>query len=374
MEVILPGSVIGIIGGGQLAQMLTTAAKTMGYLVKIYDQDEDAPAFTFADGFVIGSFDDLDLLRDFAKQTDVLLYEFENIDVATLEVLVGEGYCLPQGTEVLTNTQNRLAEKQFIEQNSVAKVAEYQAVNTSAELLLALDNIGMPAVLKTCNGGYDGKGQQVIKSADDIILAEKLLKHQCVLEKFVTFRDEYSMIVVRDSNGEVSFFPPAKNIHYNNILSQSWADSDSLDVKLIAQMEEIAAQLVEAFATVGPLAIEFFVSDDELLVNELAPRPHNSGHYTIEGCQTSQFEQHIRAALRLPLGATTLVAPTVMINLLGQHMVKFMEYLPRLSKQAHVHLYGKKAIRTNRKMGHVTFIDYDNVEVEHFLQSVIDIN
>lgn len=374
MKVILPAAVIGIIGGGQLAQMLTTAAKTLGYTVIIYDQDEEAPAFTFADDYIVGSFSDLDMLRKFAELTDVLLYEFENIDVASLEVLVAEGYYLPQGTKILANTQNRLAEKQFIEQNSSGKVAAYKAVNNKTELLSALEIIGMPAVLKTCNGGYDGKGQQIIQSIEDVVLAEKLLKHPCVLEQFVTFNDEYSLIAVRDNQGDVSFFPPARNIHYHNILEQSWVGSEQLNPEIINQMEVIAGQLATAFATVGPLAIEFFVSDDGLLVNELAPRPHNSGHYSIEGCQTSQFEQHIRAAIGLPLGATTLVAPTVMVNLLGQHIPAFMEYLPQLSSQAHVHLYGKKAIRTDRKMGHITFVDYDRLEVERFMELVININ
>ncbi|MCC2529381.1 5-(carboxyamino)imidazole ribonucleotide synthase [Bacillus halotolerans] len=353
-QIIYPGAVIGIIGGGQLGKMMAVSAKQMGYKVAVVDPVKDSPCGQVADIEITASYNDREAIRKLAEISDIITYEFENIDYDALHWLKGHAY-LPQGSELLLITQNRETEKKAI-QSAGCKVAPYRIVKTKGELKEAVQSLGLPAVLKTCRGGYDGKGQFVIKEASQIEEASALLEHgTCILESWVSFKMELSVIVVRSVNGEISTFPAAENIHHNNILFQSIVPA-RVEERILEKAAELAVKLADELNLVGPLAVEMFLTEgDELLVNELAPRPHNSGHYTLDLCETSQFEQHIRAVCGLPLGKTELLKPGMMVNLLGDE-VKIPEEEPELLKEAKLYVYGKHEIKKGRKMGHITFM------------------
>ncbi|AZV48735.1 5-(carboxyamino)imidazole ribonucleotide synthase [Bacillus halotolerans] len=353
-QIIYPGAVIGIIGGGQLGKMMAVSAKQMGYKVAVVDPVKDSPCGQVADIEITASYNDREAIRKLAEISDIITYEFENIDYDALHWLKGHAY-LPQGSELLLITQNREAEKKAI-QSAGCEVAPYRIVKTMDELKEAVQSLGLPAVLKTCRGGYDGKGQFVIKETSQIEEASALLEHgTCILESWVSFKMELSVIVVRSVNGEISTFPAAENIHHNNILFQSIVPA-RVEERIQEKADELAVKLADELNLVGPLAVEMFLTEgDELLVNELAPRPHNSGHYTLDLCETSQFEQHIRAVCGLPLGKTELLKPGMMVNLLGDE-VKIPEEEPELLKEAKLYVYGKHEIKKGRKMGHITFM------------------
>ncbi|MEG7283674.1 5-(carboxyamino)imidazole ribonucleotide synthase [Bacillus sp. 0909A] len=353
-QIIYPGAVIGMIGGGQLGKMMAVSAKQMGYKVAVVDPVKDSPCGQVADIEITASYNDLEAIRKLAEISDIITYEFENIDYDALHWLKGHAY-LPQGSELLLITQNRETEKKAI-QSAGCEVAPYSIVKTMDELKEAVQSLGLPAVLKTCRGGYDGKGQFVIKEASQIEEASALLEHgTCILESWVSFKMELSVIVVRSVNGEISTFPAAENIHHNNILFQSIVPA-RVEEGIQEKAAELAVKLAGELNLVGPLAVEMFLTEgDELLVNELAPRPHNSGHYTLDLCETSQFEQHIRAVCGLPLGKTELLKPGMMVNLLGDE-VKIPEEEPELLKEAKLYVYGKHEIKKGRKMGHITFM------------------
>ncbi|MDG3075733.1 5-(carboxyamino)imidazole ribonucleotide synthase [Bacillus halotolerans] len=353
-QIIYPGAVIGIIGGGQLGKMMAVSAKQMGYKVAVVDPVKDSPCGQVADIEITASYNDREAIRKLAEISDIITYEFENIDYDALHWLKGHAY-LPQGSELLLITQNRETEKKAI-QSAGCEVAPYRIVKTKGELKEAVQSLGLPAVLKTCRGGYDGKGQFVIKETSQIEEASALLEHgTCILESWVSFKMELSVIVVRSVNGEISTFPAAENIHHNNILFQSIVPA-RVEERIQEKAAELAVKLADELNLVGPLAVEMFLTEgDELLVNELAPRPHNSGHYTLDLCETSQFEQHIRAVCGLPLGKTELLKPGMMVNLLGDE-VKIPEEEPELLKEAKLYVYGKHEIKKGRKMGHITFM------------------
>ncbi|MBJ7572854.1 5-(carboxyamino)imidazole ribonucleotide synthase [Bacillus halotolerans] len=353
-QIIYPGAVIGIIGGGQLGKMMAVSAKQMGYKVAVVDPVKDSPCGQVADIEITASYNDREAIRKLAEISDIITYEFENIDYDALHWLKGHAY-LPQGSELLLITQNRETEKKAI-QSAGCEVAPYRIVKTKVELKEAVQSLGLPAVLKTCRGGYDGKGQFVIKEASQIEEASALLEHgTCILESWVSFKMELSVIVVRSVNGEIATFPAAENIHHNNILFQSIVPA-RVEERIQEKAAELAVKLADELNLVGPLAVEMFLTEgDELLVNELAPRPHNSGHYTLDLCETSQFEQHIRAVCGLPLGKTELLKPGMMVNLLGDE-VKIPEEEPELLKEAKLYVYGKHEIKKGRKMGHITFM------------------
>lgn len=353
-QILYPGAVIGIIGGGQLGKMMAVSAKQMGYKVAVVDPVKDSPCGQVADIEITASYNDREAIRKLAEISDIITYEFENIDYDALHWLKDHAY-LPQGSELLLITQNRETEKKAI-QSAGCEVAPYSIVKTKDELKEAVQSLGLPAVLKTCRGGYDGKGQFVIKEASQIEEASALLKQgTCILESWVSFKMELSVIVVRSVNGEISTFPAAENIHHNNILFQSIVPA-RVEERIQAKAAELAVKLADELNLVGPLAVEMFLTEgDELLVNELAPRPHNSGHYTLDLCETSQFEQHIRAVCGLPLGKTELLKPGMMVNLLGNE-VKIPEEEPELLKEAKLYVYGKHEIKKGRKMGHITFM------------------
>lgn len=353
-KVILPGETIGIIGGGQLGKMMALSAKGMGFRVVVLDPTEDCPCGQVADEQIVGGYDDLEKIKQLSAQSDVITYEFENIDAIALEWLNENAY-VPQGTELLRVTQDRIEEKHNIETAGV-RVAPYAVVTKVEDVRAGVDELGLPAVLKTARGGYDGKGQLVLRSVDDIDLAERLVSQgACVLEKWIPFEKEISVIITRGTNGETSVFPVAENVHKENILHQTIVPA-RINMKAEAQAIEAAKQIASALGLVGTLAVEMFLAEnDELYINELAPRPHNSGHYTIEACETSQFEQHVRAVCGWPLGSMNLLKPAVMVNILGEHQQLLLDKIPGLQDWK-IHLYGKKEAKHKRKMGHVTLL------------------
>ena len=352
-KVILPGQTIGIIGGGQLGRMIALAAKAQGYRIAVLDPTEDCPCAQVSDIAIIGQYSDIDSLQKLAQVSDVITYEFENIDANGLRWLSENAY-VPQGVKLLEVTQNRITEKQAIVAAGI-EVAPYTVINKEEDILNGLNELGYPAVLKTANGGYDGKGQYVIRQQDEVQEAAKLLQSgTCVLEKFIPYEKEISVIVCRNAKGETTIFPVGENIHQDNILHETIVPariSESATENAIG----IAKKLAESFELVGILAVEMFLTNEGIYVNELAPRPHNSGHYSIEACETSQFEQHVRSVCNLPLGSTALLKPVVMVNILGEHMEKIMGIVPE-KKDWKIHLYGKKDAKEKRKMGHVTLL------------------
>lgn len=356
---IKPMQMIGIIGGGQLGQMLALAAKAMGFYVTILDPNPTCCAGQVSDHQIVANYGDELALLELAATCDVITYEFENIPVEALEKLSEQGY-VPQGVKPLIISQHRLQEKYLLQQREIP-VAPFQAVTTRVELAQAVEQLGYPCVLKTCLNGYDGKGQIVLKSEADIITASELLPNDCVLEAFIDFDYEVSIIATRSVTGELTTFPIGLNEHYNQMLQRTIVPSPCSQV-LRTKIEAIARQLMTTHELVGTLAIECFIVNDEVYVNELAPRPHNSGHYTIEGCFVSQFEQHIRAICGWPLADTSLRQPTVMLNLYGQDMAQLATLIPELPNNTYYHCYQKGENTHNRKMGHLTFVDTPKAE------------
>jgi 5-(carboxyamino)imidazole ribonucleotide synthase len=353
-QTILPGQTIGIIGGGQLGRMMAIAAKAMGYRIAVLDPEPDSPCGQVSDKKIVGAYDDLASIKKLAEVSDVITYEFENIDSEALALLYEKAY-VPQGTKLLEISQDRITEKNAI-QNAGVQVAPFAVIHSLQDIHDHLESLGYPAVLKTSRGGYDGKGQLVIKEKQDIENATDLLEYgPCVLEKWVPFKKEISVILTGNLNGDIAVFPVAENIHINNILHQTIVPariSENANDKAISY----AKKLAQKFQLVGTLAVEMFLTaDDEIYINELAPRPHNSGHYTIEACETSQFEQHVRAVCNLPLASTELLKPAVMVNILGEHQAKVLEKMPEI-KDWKIHFYGKKDPKLKRKMGHVTIL------------------
>jgi len=352
---ILPYKTIGIIGGGQLGRMMALSAKAMGYYVAVLDPTPNCPAAQVSDIEITAAYNDMDAIKKLADVSDVITYEFENIDYDALAWLEQNTY-LPQGSTVLKTTQHRFREKTAI-QNMGIPVPKFCLIEDEKDLLT---KVFYPSVLKTTTGGYDGKGQVVLKSEADLPKAlEIAAKQECILEEWMHFSEEVSVIVARSTTGEVSAFPVAENIHVNNILHLSIVPariSTEVETKAITYAKKIAAEL----GAIGLLAIEMFVVGDDIYINELAPRPHNSGHYTMDACVTSQFEQHVRAVCGLPLGDVSLHTPVVMVNILGDHMDKqemfnLQPYLPLL-KTGKIHLYGKAQAVDKRKMGHVNML------------------
>ncbi len=335
--------------------MMAISAREMGYGIVVLDPGEKSPCGQISDEQIVSSYDDAAGIEELAQKSDVITYEFENVDSEKAQWLE-KNACMPQGSRLLYLTQHRIREKKAIEQAGV-KVAPYLPVQDKEELRKAADQLGLPAVLKTCRGGYDGKGQTVIRSEADLAKAEELIagNRECVLESWISFEKELSVIVTRGTNGEMTTFPAAENIHLENILHQSIVPA-RISEETAAKAYEMAKQIALELDLYGTLAVEMFLgTEGETYVNELAPRPHNSGHYTIEACETSQFQQHVRAVCGLPLGKTALVSPAVMINVLGEHMKPLLANL-ELLKDAKLHLYGKDEAKLKRKMGHITVL------------------
>ncbi|MCL2387779.1 MAG: 5-(carboxyamino)imidazole ribonucleotide synthase [Defluviitaleaceae bacterium] len=355
MKTITPYQTIGIIGGGQLARMMSFSAKAMGYKVAVLDPEPNCPAGQVSDIEITAAYNDMEAIKKLASISDVITYEFENIDYEALKWLEENTY-LPQGSNVLKVSQHRYLEKKTISDMGI-RVAEFCLID-SAEALKK--NITYPSVLKTTTLGYDGKGQIVLRSEADLPRAlEQAANYECILEKFVPFTKEVSVIVARSTTGETAVFPVSENIHVNNILHQSIVPA-RISPKVEQEAIDYAQKIANNLNAIGLLAIEMFVVDESIVINEIAPRPHNSGHYTIDACVTSQFEQHVRAVCGLPLGATTLHTPVVMVNILGDHLDKqnmsnLAPYIPLLPN-GKLHLYGKAEARDKRKMGHINLL------------------
>lgn len=353
-QTIFPNATIGIIGGGQLGRYMAVSAKQMGFRAAVLDPVAQSPCGQVADKEITAAYSDLEAIRKLAEISDVVTYEFENIDYDALNQLKEEAY-LPQGSDLLLLTQNRETEKKGIV-DAGCEVAPYRIIHDEKELEDAVDVLGLPAVLKTCRGGYDGKGQYVMKEKGQLQEAAALLTHEtCILESWVPFQMELSVIVTRSVHGEIAVFPVAENIHKHNILFQSIVPA-RVENRIQEKAKELATTLAEKLGLVGTLAVELFLTNDgKLLVNELAPRPHNSGHYTLDLCETSQFEQHVRAICGLPLGGTALLSEGMMVNLLGDEVDIPKEH-PELLNEAKLYLYGKHEVKAGRKMGHMTFM------------------
>lgn len=352
---ILPGSTIGIFGGGQLARMTAMAAKRMGYRVIVLDPTPDCPAGQVADDEITAAYDDVEAARELARWSAVVTAEFENVPADTLAAIEPLVPVRP-ASRVLRIAQNRIAEKSFLAEHHFP-VPRFCPVRSRDELLEAVQIIGYPAVLKTATGGYDGKGQVKIEHPEEAETAwERLGKVDCVLEEFVPLDKEVSVIVARNGRGERTVYPVAENTHANHILDTSVMPA-RIPAPLAKEAQELALAIAEALDVVGLLCVEMFLAQDgRLLVNELAPRPHNSGHQTFDAAVTSQFEQLIRAICHLPLGSTKLFQPVAIANLLGDlwadgepNWTAALE-LPEVK----VHLYGKAEPRSGRKMGHLT--------------------
>jgi len=369
-EPILPGATIGVLGSGQLGRMFAIAARRLGYRVHTFSPDSDTPTGQVADREVTASYDDLSAVREFASQVSVVTFEFENVPAATAEAAGALVPVRPSG-QVLHITQHRLREKTFLSQSGFP-VTPFRRVTTLAELEGALAEFGAPAILKTAGWGYDGKGQVRINRLDEAGSAwSKLATDEAVLEAFVDFSAEASVVAVRGRGGECVSFPMIENSHSRHILDLSVCPA-RVPARVQQEGEAMARRVLESLDVVGVLCVEYFVGrDGQLLINELAPRPHNSGHLTIDACLSCQFEQQVRSICGLPLGSVEQVRPAAMANLLGDlWFPKPPNWIAACQDpRVKLHLYGKAEARPGRKMGHLTALA-DSVE-EAVLQAQV---
>ncbi len=354
---ILPGSTLGILGGGQLGRMFCTAARDMGYRLNVLDPDPDSPAGHIADDHVEAAYTDLEALDYMARSCDVITTEFENVPAESMRYLAQSRPVYPSA-EVLEIAQNRNREKAFASQAGLMPAVNYPVFDES-DLEQAISITGLPAILKTATLGYDGKGQYVVESLQQ---AQQAFRDsggvECVLEKKIALKQEISAVVARNRQGETAVYPVGENEHRNGILHITIVPA-RVDEATANKARKQALQLVEALDYVGVLAVEFFIdSDNELLFNEMAPRPHNSGHYTRDACVTSQFEQQARVICGLTPGDVTLLSPVVMVNLLGDLWHPDWRMLLN-EPDVKLHLYGKKEARPGRKMGHYNVLASD---------------
>jgi 5-(carboxyamino)imidazole ribonucleotide synthase len=354
-----PGSTIGILGGGQLARMLCMEAKRMGYRTLVWTGGLEAPAMALCDEVIELPFDHPEAITRFAEEADVATAEFENIPRSTLDA-VASRVSLRPSAHAIACCANREQEKTFLRQQHIP-CAPFWIVSSEDELAVAMKQLAGPGVLKTSAFGYDGKGQKKLTGAEDPSQVWKEFSSQrAILEGFIHFQAELSVMIARNPAGQIRCFDPVENHHRHHILDLTIAPAN-VAADILQQAIEIATRIVEAFDYVGIMGVEFFLTTEGLLlVNEMAPRPHNSGHHTIDACETSQFEQQLRAVCGLPLGSTRLMSPAVMLNLLGD-MWPGVEQSPDWSVilddgSAALHLYGKKRAIERRKMGHATFL------------------
>jgi 5-(carboxyamino)imidazole ribonucleotide synthase len=357
--VIAPGATLGLLGGGQLGRMFTVAARTLGYRVTVLDPDPLSPAAEFATGHLNTAYTHPVSLAELAQTCSAVTTEFENAPAEALLALAEKTVVRPSGNAVSV-AQDRSREKGFIASHGLP-VGPYADVREEADFDAALARVKLPAILKTARFGYDGKGQATIASRADLarVFAE-WKRVPCVLEERLALQLEISVILARAADGTVEVFPVAENRHARGILDVTIAPARIPDA-LAAEATALATRLAQALEYVGVLAVEMFVVDGRLLVNEIAPRPHNSGHYTIDACRTSQFEQQVRVLCGLPLGDPTLHTPAVMVNLLGDIWGAGEPRWDAVLRHAgaHLHLYGKREARPGRKMGHVTVCETD---------------
>ena len=370
-NVIFPPAKIGVIGGGQLGRMLAFETKKMGYELITLDPKLNCPTAQVCDKQIVGSLYDQDKIRELANQCDVLTYEFEFLDTDVLCQLESEGYKIFPSGRTLKKIQNKYIQKSLFKDANLP-VPKFIKINNRLELNNAIEELGLPAVLKCCTGGYDGKGNFVIKTLEDAqeLDIESMLDNvELMLEEFIPFRCEISMGVARNMSGEVAYYPLGENEHYESILKYTKVPAN-VGVDIEEKAINVVGKIMDVFNDVGMFCVELFVTDNnEIYINEVAPRPHNSTHYTIEACKTSQFEQQLRAITGLPLGSTDLISPVVMANLLGEEDIdgKFkvtgLENL-LVEKGVHFHYYGKESVGVKRKIGHITVLDENTEKAE----------
>ncbi len=354
---LFPGAKLGLLGGGQLGRMFAMAAQSMGYRVVVLDPSSDSPAGRVADHFICADYTDRRALEMLAAQCGAVTTEFENIPADSLRALAKTCVVRPDAHSV-SIAQNRILEKQFLVENGF-QIAPFVVVDNAAQVLQTTYDDLFPGILKVSQFGYDGKGQKRVNNQEELITAfDALNKTACVLERLMPLRSEISVIVARGADGALESFPVAENQHVNGILDVSIIPARISDA-LIQQAKTVAKAIAGKLNYQGVLCVEFFVlEDDRLLINEIAPRPHNSGHYSIDACVTSQFEQQVRALCGMPLGNTTLHHAAVMVNLLGDLWRHGEPDWPLVLQQssAKLHLYGKTEARPGRKMGHITVL------------------
>ena len=346
-----PGAAIGIIGGGQLGRMLALAAARLGFDAVILEPEPDSPAARVAAGAVVAPYDDHVALRELASTTALVTYEFENVPVAAVETLIAMGVEVAPGARALAVAQDRLEEKTFLNAQNVPTVA-FAAASTAQEAIDAVAQVGAPALMKTRRDGYDGKGQRWVEHAHEAGQAfEALGGAPVIVEAACDFVRELSVIAARGRDGSTAVYPLAENHHEHGILRRSLAPARA-DQALNEQAERIAARILAGLDYVGVIGIELFeMADGRLLVNEIAPRVHNTGHWTQDGCEVDQFEQHIRAVAGGPLGPTRAIAQVEMLNLLGDEADGWAKFAAE--PETRIHLYGKRGARPGRKMGHL---------------------
>lgn len=350
---------IGIIGGGQIGKMIAQEAKRMSLKVVILDPSRDCPASTLCDRLIVADFKDEDKIRDLAKSSDVITYEIELANSKALKNLELKNYPIFPSPHSLYLIQNKFRQKKFLKENNLP-VPEFKKINSINDLLLVAKSFEYPLMLKACEDSYDGRGNYLIKCKEDISIAYNSFQNrEMFAEKYVDFKTEISIMVARNKKGQIATFPIAENIHKNNVLDTTIVPAN-ISPKIKEAAEIIAKNVVTCLNDIGIFGIELFVSNkDEVFINEIAPRPHNSGHYSIEGCSISQFEQHLRTILNFPLSKPELVRPTVMKNILGPPNFSGTYRIIGLSKllslpSTKIHLYGKRITSPGRKLGHIT--------------------
>ncbi|HEV2262271.1 MAG TPA: 5-(carboxyamino)imidazole ribonucleotide synthase [Candidatus Rubrimentiphilum sp.] len=363
---------IGVIGGGQLGRMFALDAKRMGYSVITLDPQPHSPCGQVSDEQIVAAYDDFRAIDELGRRSDVVTYEFENIAIASVQRLEGNGCRVTPASTVLEITQNRLREKEFA-QRCGADVADFAPVRSATDLKNAAEAVGFPAVLKTVRGGYDGKGQWRAESLDAALVAHREANGaELILERWIDFDREISVVATRSECGTIVCYPPAENIHDNGILSVSIAPA-RIDNEVAQRANGITEALGTAFGIAGTFCVEFFVAGEQLFVNEIAPRPHNSGHYTIDATRCSQYEQHVRAICGLPLSPPKLTTGgAIMVNILGTGTGNHLHGVDRLLEDPAMvlHVYGKKHAPKRRKMGHFTMLvdgDVGDREIERAL-------
>jgi len=374
---------IGIVGGGQLGKMMILEAKRLGFYVAVLDPTADCPASSICDLHIVGGFNDAPGYHELAKRVDVITYEFEHINADALETLEQAGHKIYPSVSALKTIKNKYYQKTALKAKDIP-VPRFVKVSTMDEILEygKQENYGYPLMLKTTTGGYDGKGNAVINNEAEIENAFGQLgngEKELMLEEFIAFDKEISIIACRGIGGEKTIYPVAENTHANSILDTTIVPA-RIDAKAGEKAADIAERVMTVFEGVGTFCVEMFVTGDgEIYVNEVAPRPHNSGHYTIEACFANQFENHIRAIVGLPFGDTSLLTPAVMVNLIGEsngiaELIGLEEAYQ--DPNVHVHYYAKKESKTDRKMGHFTVVgdDIDNaIKSAERLKSVLKV-
>lgn len=352
---------LGIVGGGQLGKMMAVEAKRMFMKVVILDPSKDCPASSLADKLIIGDFSDEQKIYDLSKEVDIMTYEIELANANALNNLEESGFLVHPSPKTLSIIQNKYRQKKFLRENMIT-VPDFDLVSSEEQLMHYCSNSGFPVLLKACEDSYDGRGNYLIRSEDEISKAMTYFSgRQCMVEKFVNFKKEISIMVARNLSGTISYFPIAENIHENHILKTSIIPA-RISKETESKAIDLAIKTMKSLKGSGIFGIEMFVDeDDNVLINEIAPRPHNSGHYSIEACSISQFEQHIRAILDYPILQPTLLSNAVMINILGPDNYTGPYEITGIDELftipgVKIHVYGKLETKPNRKLGHVTIV------------------